>query len=116
MINIPLLYWRDEGAQLRQGLNYNWGWNTKIGIVLLCWRFCLYFRVRSKNVGGQRVICSFDYLKKSWIGKLSFDFDTLNLVLRGQKYSYEFLEDVLPHMLEEYNKRQDFCSKDFGDK
>lgn len=97
--------YRNEGDLLENGINWTTNWSTKFGVILKLGRFRIYFRWRSKNVGGRRILFDVDYRRKYTIGRIKFEFDTLTIEVNNFRYSIEFLEDCLPQVWEEYGRR-----------
>lgn len=102
-MKIPFVYRCAEGELLHQGINWRKDWASRFALIIYLWRFQFYFRLRSKNVGGKRVVWSIDYFRKYVIGRgIEFEFDTRSLRINGHRISVEFLEDVRWEELEKY--------------
>lgn len=105
-MKIPFVYECPEGTQIRNGINYRVNWSTRFCIVIKLWRLIIYARLRSANVGGRRFIFDMRYCRPYIFSRIGFSFDTLTLRVHDTQLSYEFVEDYLPQLKEEYDRRQ----------
>jgi hypothetical protein len=91
-----MIYRRDEGSILRNGINWSRCYATKFAIVIKIWRLIFGFRWRSKNVGGRRIVPYLHWSRRMGaMGRFCFDFDTRSLAYKGKPIiSLELLEDL----------------------
>lgn len=110
-MKIPLIHYRPEGGQLKQGLNYNIFWEEKeFAFVLKVWKLVVYLRRRGNKIWElrehkpPRYVWGIDWWQRFGLGKVTFEFDTRTLVVHDKRFSIEFLEDYLPTLFNEYEK------------
>lgn len=93
-----MIYRVQEGQLLRQGLNWNKSETSRFRCILCIWRLQLYFRWRSKLVGGKRIILDICYTGGRWVvkpGRFDIEMNSLAVMVDGECFSYEFLSDMV---------------------
>lgn len=95
-MKIPFVYWWPEGARARNGLNYRRDWASRFCSLLKLFNmFYFYFRVRSKNVGGTRVLWSLDIKHPIIEGECPIvDWDTNTVRVGKKRFSWKDLQDL----------------------
>lgn len=80
-----------------QGFNWDRNYSSRWRMCIWLWKFQWYFRIRSKALGGKRVISDLHFIPENLIGNKTFelDWETRSVWVDGDLVSYEILVDMV---------------------
>lgn len=97
-MKLPFIYNVPEGGKMYQGVNWRSDWASKFLVCFRLWRFSAYFRLRSKNIQGKRIVWGLDFFRPDfWMfgSKIGYSFDCHCITRDGKPFiSLELLQDM----------------------